>query len=74
MGLDAGYHNTWIAHLLGKERIQGVIGYRRHTHKTPTHGKYRFKYDSYFDAYICPEHKHPLLENHHPRGLSPILL
>ena len=58
MGLDAGYHNTWIAHLLEKKGIQGVIGYRRHTHKTPTYGKYRFKYDSYFDAYICPEHKH----------------
>ena len=41
-----------------KKGIQGVIGYRRHTHKTPTYGKYRFKYDSYFDAYICPEHKH----------------
>ena len=58
MGLDAGYHNTWIAHLLEKKGIQGVIGYRRHTHKTPTYGKYRFKYDPYFDAYICPEHRH----------------
>ena len=58
MGLDAGYHNAWIAHLLEKKEIQGVIGYRRHTHKTPTYGKYRFKYDPYFDAYICPEHEH----------------
>ena len=58
MGLDAGYHNAWIAHLLEKKGIQGVIGYRRHTHKTPTYGKYRFKYDPYFDAYICPEQKH----------------
>ena len=33
-------------------------GYRRHTHKTQSYGKYRFKYDPYFDAYICPEHKH----------------
>ena len=38
MGLDAGYHNAWIAHLLEKKGIQGVIGYRRHTHKTPTYG------------------------------------
>ena len=58
MGLDAGYHTAWIAHLLEKSGIQGVIGNRRHTHKTETYGKYRFRYDPYFDAYICPEHKH----------------
>ena len=58
MGLDAGYHNAWIAHLLETKGIQGVIGYRRHTHKGEHYGKYRFKYDPYFDAYICPEHKH----------------
>jgi len=58
MGLDAGYHNAWIAHLLESKGIQGVIGYRRHTHKTETYGKYRFKYDFDFDAYICPEHHH----------------
>ena len=52
MGLDAGYHNAWIAHLLEKKGIQGVIGYRRHTHKTPTYD------DPYFDACICSEHKH----------------
>ena len=58
MGLDAGYHNAWIAHLLETKGIQGVIGYRRHTHKGEHYGKYRFKYDPYFDAYTCPEHKH----------------
>lgn len=58
MGLDAGYHNAWIAHLLERKGIQGVIGYRRHTHKEEHYGKYRFKYEPYFDAYICPEHKH----------------
>ena len=58
MGLDAGYHNAIIAHLLETKGIQGVIGYRRHTHKGPYYGKYRFQYDPYFDAYICPEHKH----------------
>ena len=58
MGLDAGYHNAWIAHLLEMKGIQGVIGYRRHTHKGEHYGKYRFKYDPYFDAYTCPEHKH----------------
>ena len=58
MGLDAGYHNAWIAHLLETKGIQGVIGHRRHTHKTDTYGKYRFKYDYDFDAYICPEHHH----------------
>lgn len=28
MGLDAGYHSAWIAHLLESKGIQGVIGYR----------------------------------------------
>ena len=58
MGLDAGYHNAWIAHLLETKGIQGVIGYRRHTHSVEHYGKYRFRYDPFFDAYICPEHKH----------------
>ncbi|MBQ6346030.1 MAG: IS1182 family transposase [Clostridia bacterium] len=58
MGLDAGYHNAWIAHLLKTKGIQGVIGYRRHTHKGEHYGKYRFRYDPFFDAYICPEHQH----------------
>ena len=59
MGFDAGYHSAWIAHLLEENKVQGVIGYRRHTFKTDYFGKYRFQYDSYFDTYICPE-KHPL--------------
>ena len=58
MGLDAGYHSAWIAHLLETKGIQGVIGYRRHTHKGEHYGKYRFRYDPFFDAYICPEHQH----------------
>lgn len=58
MGLDAGYHSAWIAHLLTENGIQGVIGYRRHTHKTETYGKYRFKYNEEYDAYICPENHH----------------
>ena len=55
MGLDAGYHSSWIAHLLESNGIQGVIGYRRHTHKTDTYGKYRFKYNYDYDFYTCPE-------------------
>ena len=35
--------------------IQGVIGYRRHTHAGEHFGKYRFKYDYEYDFYICPE-------------------
>lgn len=58
MGLDAGYHSAWVARHLYTKGIQGVIGYRRHTHKTETYGKYRFKYDFDFDAYICPERHH----------------
>ena len=26
------YHSAWIAHLLEMNNVQGVIGYRRHTH------------------------------------------
>ena len=59
MGFDAGYHSAPIAHLLAKKNIQGVIGYRRHTHKEETYGKYRFRYDPVYDIYWCPE-KHPL--------------
>jgi len=55
MGLDAGYHNAWIAHLLETKGIQGVIGYRRHTRKGAHYGKYRFRYDPDCDEYICPE-------------------
>ena len=58
MGFDAGYHSAWIAHLLEKNKIQGVAGYRRHTHEQEVFGKYRFRYEPYFDAYICPEGKH----------------
>ena len=58
MGFDAGYHSAWIAHLLEKNKIQGVIGYRRHTHQNVVFGKYRFNYEPYFDAYTCPEGKH----------------
>jgi transposase len=59
MGFDAGYHSAWIAHLLEKNKVQGVIGHRRHTHKTDFYGKYRFRYDPEFDLYLCPE-KRPL--------------
>ena len=58
MGFDAGYHNAAIAHLLEKNSIQGVIGYRRHTHAGEHYGKYRFKYDYEHDVYICPEKQH----------------
>lgn len=59
MGLDAGYHNAAVAHLLERRGIHGVIGYRRHTHAGEHFGKWHFHYDSYFDAYLCPA-KEPL--------------
>jgi transposase len=59
MGLDAGYHNAPTAWLLQKEGITGVIGYRRHTHKGDTYGKWRFQYDFEHDLYRCPQ-KNPL--------------
>ena len=59
MGLDAGYHNAIVARQLAGQGIQGIIGYRRHTHKGEHFGKYRFTYDPERNAYICPE-KHLL--------------
>jgi len=54
MVLDAGYHNARTSHLLARNGIQGVIGYRRHTHKGEHYGKWRFNYDSEQNVYICP--------------------
>jgi transposase len=59
MGLDAGYHNARVAHQLAAQGVQGVIGYRRHTHKGEHFGKYRFTYDPERNVYVCPE-KHLL--------------
>jgi len=55
MGLDAGYHNARTCHLLRKNGIQAVVGYRRHTHKGEHLGKYRFPYDPKEDCYRCPQ-------------------
>lgn len=54
MGLDAGYHNARVAHQLEAKHVQGVIGYRRHTHKGKRYGKYRFLYDAQRNVYVCP--------------------
>ncbi len=54
IGLDAGYHNSNICKLLHQKNIQGIIGYRRHTHKGEHYGKYRFQYDRERNVYICP--------------------
>lgn len=55
MGLDAGYHNARVAHQLAEQEIQGVLGYRRHTHKGEHFGKYRFTYHPERNVYICPQ-------------------
>ena len=68
MGLDAGYHCAWIAHLLESNGIQGVIGYRRHTHKTTTYGKYRSSYNCDYDFYACPEYHRLYWKT--PRGMA----
>ena len=54
MGLDAGYHCAQVCKQLADAGLQGVIGYRRHTHKGEHLGKYRFIYDSIENCYICP--------------------
>ena len=59
MVLDARYHNAWIAHLLERDGIQRVTGYRRHTYKGEHYGKYRFRYDPKSDEYIYPEKQRP---------------
>ena len=41
-----------------KKGVQGLIGYRRHTHRTQSYGKCRFRCAPCFDAYICPEQRH----------------
>jgi transposase len=55
MGLDAGYHCAPVCKQLDDAGIQGVIGYRRHTHKGEHIGKYRFIYDPIENCYLCPE-------------------
>jgi transposase len=54
MGLDAGYHCSQVCKQLADAGIQGVIGYRRHTHKGEHLGKYRFTYDPIDNCYLCP--------------------
>lgn len=54
MGLDAGYHTAPVAWLLRQWGMEPVLGYRRHTHKTPYFGKHRFQYDFDQDVYWCP--------------------
>lgn len=55
MGLDAGYHCAPVCKQLADAGIQGVVGYRRHTHKGEHFGKYRFEYDPTENCYICPQ-------------------
>lgn len=57
-GMDAGYHNAAIAHLLKAKGIQGLIGTDA-THAREHYRKWRFLYDFRYDFYRCPEH--PLL-------------
>ena len=74
MGLDAGYHNAWIAHLLETKGIQGVIGYRRHTHKGAHYGKYRFPLRPGSRRIHLPGETTSYLEDHDARGIPAILL
>jgi transposase len=55
MGLDAGYHCAPVCKQLTDAGIQGVIGYRRHTHAGDHLGKYRFLYDPIENCYLCPQ-------------------
>ncbi|MGH8338351.1 MAG: IS1182 family transposase [Gammaproteobacteria bacterium] len=55
VGLDAGYSTAGIAKGLEDRTIQGVIGYRRPTHRDGFLRKRNFAYDRDLDGYRCPE-------------------
>lgn len=55
VGLDAGYFTPGICKGLEDRGINGVIGYRRPTHKKDYLPKRAFAYDVDLDVYRCPE-------------------
>ena len=53
--LDSGYDTLDIKKYLLEKDIFGAIGYRRYGQGDTEIRKYRFKYNSKLDCYICPE-------------------
>jgi len=54
VGLDAGYQSAAICRGLEDRAIDGVIGYRRPTHRKGQLYKRQFTYDAETDSYRCP--------------------
>ena len=55
VGLDAGYNTNPICRELSRIGIKAAMGYRRGCQPQGKYGKYKFRYLSEWDAYICPE-------------------
>ncbi len=55
VGLDAGYLTAPICHGLSKRNIFGVIAHRRYQTRKGFLPKWKYKYDSERDVYVCPE-------------------
>ena len=53
--LDSGYDTIDIKRYFEENEIFGVIGYRRYQQGETAVRKYKFKYNSEGDYYICPE-------------------
>ena len=54
VGLDAGYFTASICKGLEEREVQGVIGYRRPTHRKGYLYKREYIYDAERDVYRCP--------------------
>ena len=53
-GLDAGYFTAALCKGLEERDVQGVMGYRRPTHKKGYFYKREYQFDAHNDEYICP--------------------
>lgn len=60
VGIDAGYFTAGVCKGLEDRQINGVIGYRRPTHKKGYFYKREYRYQSEEDVYYCPENQ-PLI-------------
>lgn len=54
VGLDAGYFTSALCKGLEDRQVQGVLGYRRPSHKQGYFYKREYRYDRQADEYRCP--------------------
>lgn len=55
VGLDAGYNTNYICRDISNMGINAAMGYRRGCQPKGKYGKYKFRYITDWDVYICPE-------------------